>query len=79
MSKDAVDSLLAQGRLVQTDDPNVLSFTEDVAFASPSAAAAVAYAGKMRMGARHGRSKGRGRSTREYYKGILGGSDQTGG
>lgn len=30
MSKDAVDSLLAQGRLVQTDDPNVLSFTEDV-------------------------------------------------
>jgi len=32
---------------VQTDDPNVLSFAEDVAFASPSAAAAVVYAGNM--------------------------------
>ena len=74
MSKDAVDSLLAQGRLAQTDDPNVLSFTEDVASASPSAAAAVAYAGKM-----NGRAAWKVEGTGQIYKGILGGSDQTGG
>ena len=33
--------LINEGRLVPTDDPNFLVFAEDVAFASPSAAAAV--------------------------------------
>jgi hypothetical protein len=35
------DQLVQDGRLVPTDDPNFLRFAEDVAFASPSAAAAV--------------------------------------
>jgi len=35
------DQLVSDGRLVETDDPNLLRFAEDVAFASPSAAAAV--------------------------------------
>ena len=33
--------LINEGRLISTDDPNILVFAEDVAFASPSAAAAV--------------------------------------
>lgn len=41
------DSLLERGQLVPTADPNTLSFAEDVAFASPSAAAAVVYAGNI--------------------------------
>lgn len=35
------EHLIADGRLTTTDDPNFLEFVEDVAFASPSAAAAV--------------------------------------
>ena len=66
------DSLLAQGRLVQTENPNVLSFAEDVAFASPSAAAAVVYAGNSMpgtwMAASLGRSRGRGRPTRSIRR-----------
>ena len=35
------EQLINDGRLVATDDPNFLEFAEEVAFASPSAAAAV--------------------------------------
>lgn len=45
--RDQRDRLLADGKLVETDEPNVLRFAEDIAFDSPSAAAAVVYAGNQ--------------------------------
>ena len=64
------DSLLAQGWLVQTEDPNVLSFAEDVAFASPSAAAAVVYAGNM-DGRIAWKVEGTGQTYKEYQEGRI--------
>jgi hypothetical protein len=64
------DSLLAQGRLVQTENPNVLSFAEDVAFASPSAAAAVVYAGNM-DGRIAWKVEGTGQTYKEYQEGRI--------
>lgn len=57
------DSLVEQGRLIPTTDPNMLSFSEDVAFASPSAAAAVVYAGNI-----NGRTAWKIEGTGQTYK-----------
>jgi predicted GIY-YIG superfamily endonuclease len=57
------DSLLERGQLVPTADPNTLSFAEDVAFASPSAAAAVVYAGNI-----NGRAAWKVEGTGQPYK-----------
>ena len=41
------DRLLAEGKLVATEEPNVLCFAEDVAFNNPSDAAAVVFGGNQ--------------------------------
>lgn len=41
------DKLLADGKLVESGQPNILTFTENVPFESPSAAAAVVYGGNQ--------------------------------
>lgn len=41
------DSLVAEGKLVETDNADLFRFAEDVSFSSPSAAAAVVAAGNM--------------------------------
>lgn len=41
------DKVLADGKLVESGQPNTLTFAENVAFDSPSAAAAVVYAGNQ--------------------------------
>jgi hypothetical protein len=61
--RDLRDRLVDECRLVASDDPNVLTFVEDVAFASPSAAAAVVYAGNM-----NGRTAWRLEGTSQAYK-----------
>jgi predicted GIY-YIG superfamily endonuclease len=61
------DSLLDQGRLAPSNDPNVLTFAEDVAFASPSAAAAVVYAGNIN-GRVAWKAEGSGQTYKEYQE-----------
>ncbi|WP_244627646.1 GIY-YIG nuclease family protein [Microvirga tunisiensis] len=61
--RDLRDRLLGEGRLIPSSDPSVLTFVEDVAFASPSAAAAVVYAGNM-----NGRIAWKVESTGQTYK-----------
>jgi hypothetical protein len=41
------DQLVQEGRLVEADNPSILVFSEDVAFASPSAAATVVFGGNQ--------------------------------
>lgn len=57
------DKLLADGKLVESGEPNVLRFAEDVLFDSPSAAAAVVYAGNQ-----NGRMAWRLMGTGQTYK-----------
>ena len=61
--KELRDRLVEEGRLVPSNDPNVLTFAEDVAFASPSAAAAVVYAGNI-----NGRAAWKVEGTGQVYK-----------
>jgi Domain of unknown function (DUF4357) len=56
------DQLVESGKLVSGSDPNLLVFTEDVEFASPSAAAAVVAAGNT-----NGRKSWRIVDTKETY------------
>ena len=56
------DKLLADGMLEAAEQPNLLRFTEDVPFASPSAAAAVVYAGNQ-----NGRVAWRAQGTGQTY------------
>lgn len=57
------DKLRAEGKLVDTEQENILRFPEDVAFDSPSAAAAVVVAGNQ-----NGRIVWRVRGTGQTYK-----------
>ena len=57
------DKLLDQGKLAEGNPPNTLTFTENVAFESPSAAAAVVYAGNQ-----NGRIAWRVKGTGQTYK-----------
>lgn len=57
------EKLLAEGKLVQSGEPNVLKFAEDVGFDSPSAAAAVVFAGNQ-----NGRIAWRVKGTGQTYK-----------
>ena len=54
---------MAEGRLIPSHDQNVLTFAEDVAFASPSAAAAVVYGGNI-----NGRAAWKVEGTGQAYK-----------
>lgn len=56
------DALLASGKLVESDDPDCYVFAENVAFASPSAAAAVVAAGN-----RNGRTYWKVEGTNQTY------------
>jgi hypothetical protein len=57
------DKLMADGKLVESDQSNILTFAENVAFDSPSAAAAVVYAGNQ-----NGRIAWRVKGTGQTYK-----------
>ena len=57
------DQLIAEGKLVPTETPQVLRFAEDVEFASPSAAAAVIFAGNQ-----NDRTAWRVKGTSQAYK-----------
>jgi hypothetical protein len=57
------EQLVAEGRLVPADEPGFLVFTENVGFASPSAAAAVIYGGNQ-----NGRRAWRLQQTGQTYK-----------
>jgi Domain of unknown function (DUF4357) len=57
------DKLLADGKLAESGQPNLLTFAENVAFESPSAAAAVVYAGNQ-----NGRLAWRVKATGQTYK-----------
>jgi hypothetical protein len=57
------DKLMADGKLVGSSQPNILTFAENVAFDSPSAAAAVVYAGNQ-----NGRTAWRVKGTGQTYK-----------
>ena len=57
------NQLIADGKLVPTEDSQVLRFAEDVEFASPSAAAAVIFAGNQ-----NGRTAWRVKGTNQTYK-----------
>ena len=65
--KDQRDRLMAEGKLVEADDPTALRFAEDVAFDSPSAAAAVVYAGNQN-GRMAWRVKGTGQTYRDWQE-----------
>lgn len=57
------DKLLADRKLIESGQPNILTFAENVAFDSPSAAAAVVYAGNQ-----NGRIAWRVKGTGQTYK-----------
>jgi hypothetical protein len=57
------DRLLKEGKLVGSGQPNILVFAENVPFESPSAAAAVVYAGNQ-----NGRMAWRAKATGQTYK-----------
>jgi hypothetical protein len=57
------DKLLTEQKLIENGQPNILTFAENVAFDSPSAAAAVVYAGNQ-----NGRISWRVKGTGETYK-----------
>ncbi len=59
---DVHKSLVEAGKLVPTDDPNTLEFTEDVSFSSPSGAACVVAAA-----ARNGRTSWKLLGTKQTY------------
>lgn len=65
--KDQRDKLMAEGKLVEAGEPNVLRFAEDVAFDSPSAAAAVVYAGNQN-GRMAWRVKGAGQTYKDWQE-----------
>lgn len=64
------DQLVAEGKLVDGPDPNYYVFAEDVAFASPSAGAAVV-AGRNTNGRRHGKLQAAGQSYEEWREARL--------
>ena len=45
--KQLREQLIVEGKLVPTDDPGVLRFAQDTPFNSPTAAAAVVFAGNI--------------------------------
>jgi hypothetical protein len=57
------DKLIADGKLVDSGQPNIVKFAENVPFESPSAAAAVVYAGNQ-----NGRMAWRVKGTGQTYK-----------
>lgn len=57
------DKLVAEEKLIESGQPNILQFAENVAFDSPSAAAAVVYAGNQ-----NGRIAWRVKGTNQSYK-----------
>ena len=60
---DVTEKLLKAGKLVESGEPNILTFVENVPFESPSAAAAVVYAGNQ-----NGRMAWRVKDTGQTYK-----------
>jgi hypothetical protein len=61
--KEQREKLLADGKLVDSGQPNILTFAENVAFPSPSAAASAVYAGNQ-----NGRIAWRVKGTGQTYK-----------
>jgi Domain of unknown function (DUF4357) len=64
------DKLLADQKLVESGQPNILTFAENIAFDSPSAAAAVVYAGNQN-GRIAWRVKGTGQTYKEWQDGQI--------
>lgn len=64
------DKLMGEGKLVESDQPNILTFVEDVPFESPSAAAAVVYAGNQNARLAW-REKGSGQSYKDWQTSQL--------
>ena len=65
------DKLLADRMLIDTEQPNTLTFNENVAFDSPSAAAAVVYAGNQN-GRIVWRVKGTGQTYKDWQESQIG-------
>jgi hypothetical protein len=64
------DKLLKDGKLVESGQPNILTFADNVAFESPSAAAAVVYAGNQN-GRIAWRLKGTGQTYKDWQDGQM--------
>lgn len=64
------DKLMQDGKLVESAQPNMLTFTENVPFESPSAAAAVVYAGNQN-GRIAWRVKGSGQTYKDWQDGQI--------
>lgn len=64
------DQLIAEGTLVPSPDGSMLTFTRDVPFSSPSAAAAVIY-GRNSNGRTSWRVKSSGKTLKEYQDAIV--------
>jgi len=71
------DKLLEQGKLAEGDQPNTLTFIENVAFESPSAAAAVVYAGNQN-GRMAWRLKGTGQTYKDWQESQIAPSERDG-
>ncbi len=72
------DQLLAEGKLVDAEQEGLLVFTEDVAFSSPSAAAAVVYGGNQN-GRTAWKVKDTGQTYQQWQEQKLAAGSATGG